>query len=318
LKGLPLTSHPGLISGVEQAEDAGIFRLNRRLAIIQTVDFFTPIVDNPHVFGQIAATNALSDIYAMGGTPLTALNIACFPNKKMDLAVLREVLRGGLEKMHEAGVALVGGHTVDDEELKYGLAVTGTISPARIIHKRGARPGDSLLLTKPLGTGIISTAIKNGLASPASVDAISRSMTTLNRRAAEIMLEATVHACTDITGFGLLGHAAEMIAGTGTGIVFRSAAVPVFPETTELAQKGIIPGGLGRNRDFREEMVDIGEGVPRSLADVLYDPQTSGGLLIAIPSRDAAALEKRMRREGIAAASIIGEIMAGPERIRVT
>jgi selenide,water dikinase len=303
---------------MEQAEDAGVYKLSDDLALVQTVDFFTPVVDDPFDFGRIAAANALSDVYAMGGQPLTALNIACFPRSQMDISVLREVLRGGLEMMHLAGVILLGGHTVDDPELKYGLAVTGTIHPGKVVHNRGAKPGDRLILTKPLGTGVVSTAIKQGKASPQAVAAIVKSMTTLNKAASEAMLEVGVDACKDITGFGLLGHAAEMVEGTGVGFTIDASAVPVFAGVKELYEKGMVPGGLGRNRDFRGHTVDVADGVPGWLADILWDPQTSGGLLMAVPAAKAEKLLKKLNREGIKEAALIGGVVAEPAgRIRV-
>ena len=303
---------------MERAEDAGVYKLTDDLAIVQTVDFFTPIVDEPYDFGRIAVANSLSDVYAMGGRPLTALNVVCFPRGTMDISILREVLRGGLDAMHEAGVILVGGHTVEDPELKYGLAVTGTIHPSKVIHNNRSKAGDRLILTKPLGTGIISTAIKGGTASKKAIAEIVKSMTTLNRKASEIMLEVGVNACTDITGFGLLGHVSEMIEGTDVGMVIDSAAVPFFPEAKELAGMGMIPGGLHRNRDFRKGMVDIAKSVPQYLEDILFDPQTSGGLLIAVPERKAPELLERLHREGVSEAAIIGEVAAEPRgRIRV-
>ena len=215
---------------MERIEDAGVYKLTGDLAIIQTVDFFTPTVDDPFTFGQIAAANSLSDVYAMGGKPLTAMNIVCFPIQTMDISILREILRGGIEKIREAGVVLVGGHSVDGQELKYGLSVTGTVHPDKVIRKEGSAPGDKLILTKPLGTGIVSTAIKGGVASTQAIAKVVKSMTTLNQKASEIMQEIGVHACTDITGFGLLGHAAEMIEGTGVGMVIYANSVPIFPE----------------------------------------------------------------------------------------
>jgi len=275
-------------------------------------------VDDPYQFGQIAAANALSDVYAMGGKPLTAMNIVCFPQGKMDISILREVLRGGLDKMHEAGVILVGGHTVEDPELKYGLSVTGTVHPLKVIHNNGARAGDRLILTKPLGTGIISTAIKGNTAGEEAVAGIVKSMTALNRRASELMKEVGVSACTDITGFGLLGHASEMIEGTDVGMVIDSAVVPYFPEAKELAEMGMIPGGLHRNRDFRKCMVDMADSVPQYLADILFDPQTSGGLLISVPEAKATSLLEKLHKEGVSEAAIIGEVVAEPKgRMRV-
>jgi len=312
LEGLPLISDPNLIMGMERSEDAGVYKLRDDLAIIQTVDFFTPIVDDPYTFGQIATVNALSDVYAKGGRPLTALNIVCFPIKTMDVSILREILTGGLDKMREAGVVLVGGHSVEDNELKYGLSVTGVIHPDRVIMNQGAQAGDKVILTKPLGTGIISTALKRGEASEKAVAKSVSSMTTLNKKASELMLTVDVHACTDITGFGLLGHACEMIESTDVGMIIHSNAIPFFPEAKEYAEMGMVPGGTARNRDFRLKMVDIDKNVSKVMIDILFDPQTSGGLLVSVPAADAEPLMKRMRREGIVEASIIGEVVAKP------
>jgi selenide,water dikinase len=298
---------------MERAEDAGIFKLTPELAIVQTVDFFTPIVDDPYDFGRIAVANSLSDVYAMGGKPITALNIVCFPKDSMDFSILREVLKGGLDMMHEAGVILLGGHTVDDPELKYGLSVTGTIHPAKVIHNNGARPGDALILTKPLGTGIISTAIKGGEASKEAIASVVKSMTALNKTASEVMLETGVDACKDITGFGLLGHAAEMIEGTGLGMVVSAAAVPAFPEAKEYYDMGFVPGGLSRNRDYRKNMVDMSPGIPDFLQDILYDPQTSGGLLIAVNKAKVKSLLNNLHARGVTQATQIGETVDDPK-----
>ena len=290
-----------------------MYKLTDDLAIIQTLDFFTPIVDDPFSFGQVAAANALSDVYAMGGRPLTAMNIVCFPIKTMEISVLQEILAGGLEKVHEAGAIVVGGHTVEDNELKYGLSVTGVIHPEKVVFNIGARAGDKLILTKPLGTGIISTAVKGGVADAAAEAKIVRSMTTLNGKAAELMQEIGVHAGTDITGFGLLGHASEMIEGSDVGMVIHSAAVPFFPEAREYAAKGMIPGGLHRNREFRAKMVSIEESVTDYMADILFDPQTSGGLFISVAPEKAGKLLARMHREGIPEAALVGEVVAEPK-----
>jgi selenide,water dikinase len=304
---------------MERAEDAGVFKLTEDIALVQSVDFFTPIVDDPFDFGRIAVANALSDVYAMGGRPLTALNVVCFPKDNMDLSILRGVLRGGLNMMHEAGVILLGGHTVDDPELKYGLAVTGTIHPAKVVHSNTARPGDRLILTKPLGTGIISTAIKRGAASKEVIARIVESMTALNRTASELMLDVGVSACKDVTGFGLLGHAAEMVEGTAVGFIIDSSAVPLFPETKEYYDMGMVAGGLERNRDYRKDMVDMDSGVPQYLQDIFFDPQTSGGLLIAVPKTKAIRLLKKLHAAGVTEAVIIGEVVAEPKgRITVT
>lgn len=309
---------PNLIVGIETAEDAGVYKLSEDLAIIQTVDFFTPIVDDPYMFGQIAAANALSDVYAMGGKPLTAMNIVCFPVKTMDISILREILRGGLDKLREAGATLVGGHSVEDSELKYGLSVTGTIHPSKVLTNVGAEAGDRLVLTKPLGTGIINTAIKAGMAEEASIEMVSNYMARLNSTASEVMQEIGARACTDVTGFGLLGHAFEMIQGTGKGIIIHGSKVPVFPGALNFAEGGLVPGGTYRNRDFRVHQVDVAPGVSPYLLDILFDPQTSGGLLIAVPAERAERMVKRLKETGIDEAAIIGEVVNDPrERIAV-
>jgi selenide,water dikinase len=294
---------------MERAEDAGVFKLTDDLALVQSVDFFTPIVDDPYDFGRITVANSLSDVYAMGARPLTALNVVCFPQAAMDFSILRRVLEGGLDMMHEADVILLGGHTVDDPEIKYGLAVTGIIHPDKVVHNSTARPGDVLVLTKPIGTGIISTAIKAGAASPAAIKRITDSMTALNRAASEAMVELGAHACKDVTGFGLLGHASEMLEGTQVGMEIDSAAVPLFPEAKEYYYKGFVPGGLGRNRDFRKDMVTFAPSVPDHLKDLLFDPQTSGGLLIALPASKAPRLQLKLKKSGIKA-PVIGRVVA--------
>ena len=301
---------------MEHAEDAGVYRLRDDLAIIQTVDFFTPIVDDPYTFGRIAVTNALSDIYAMGGRPLTAMNIVCFPIRTMDVKILREILRGGLDQMREAGVLLIGGHSVEDNEPKYGLSVTGVIHPDRILFNNGAKAGDHLILTKPLGTGIVSTALKGGLADAALVARSVACMTTLNRKAAELMAEtAEIHACTDITGFGFLGHALEMAEGSGIGMRIRAAEVPYFPGIRPFVEEGLVPGGLIRNRKFREKQLDVGPGCPEWLIDILFDPQTAGGLLISLPPDAAEELLRKMHAAGIEEAAIVGEVIPAPRGI---
>jgi selenide,water dikinase len=299
--------------GLEKADDAGVYKLTDDLAIVQTVDFFTPIVDDPYTFGQIAVANALSDVYAMGGKPLTALNIVCFPSKTLDISVLRDILRGGIDKMREAGVVLVGGHSVDDPELKYGLSVTGTVHPNRVLTKGGARPGDKLLLTKPIGTGIISTAVKGGMASDQVIKAVAQSMAALNKTASEVMLQVGVNACTDITGFGLLGHACEMIQDSHIGLRIHSASVPIFPETIEFANMGMIPGGTYRNKEFRSKMVDSA-GIGDVMLDILFDPQTSGGLFVSVSADKASLLLARLKEAGVTDAAIVGEVVSHPEQ----
>lgn len=309
---------PNLLVGLGRPDDAGVYKLRDDLAIIQTVDFFTPIVDDPYTFGQIAAANALSDVYAMGGRPLCAMNIVGFPVKTMEISVLREILRGGLDKLREAGVVLAGGHTVEDVELKYGLSVTGVVHPQKILTNLGARPGDHLILTKPLGTGVLATAVKAQMADAGQCERVETLMATLNRRAAELMLACDVHACTDVTGFGLLGHACEMVEDSPVGFVIRAREVPLLPGATGFCEMGLLPAGLHRNREFRAAMVEIDASVPLALQDVLYDPQTSGGLLIALSPPDAAVLLGRMHREGVPEAADIGEAVAErPGRILV-
>jgi selenide,water dikinase len=310
---LPLVGHPNLIVGLEQADDAGVYKLTEELAIVQTIDFFTPIVDDPRTFGQIAVANALSDVYAMGGKPLTAMNVVCFPIKTMDISVLREILTGGLEKMREAEVVLVGGHSVEDEDLKYGLSVTGIIHPDRVVTRSGARPGDKLILTKPLGTGIINTALKGGLAEKETVDKVVRYMVALNSKASELMQEVDVSACTDITGFGLLGHAGEMAENSAVGMKIYSASVPVLAEAIKFAMMGLIPGGTHRNKQFRSGMVEFARGLPDYLEDILFDPQTSGGLLISLSAAKAESLLDRLHQAGVVEAVVVGEVVSQPK-----
>ncbi len=306
-----------VIVGLERADDAGVYRVSEELALIQTVDFFTPVVDDPYAFGQIAAANALSDVYAMGGVPKTAMNLVAFPVKDMDLSILRAILQGGIDKIREAEVVLIGGHSVEDKELKYGLSVTGFVHPRRVLTKKNLRAGDRLVLTKPLGTGIVNTAIKAGLADAKLVERVTRTMAALNRKAAERLAAFRVHACTDVTGFGLIGHLAEMVSGSGTSVRLEAAAIPVFPEALDFARMGLIPAGAHRNREFREAMVDFDRGVSRERQDVLFDPQTSGGLLISLPAEDAGALCAQILQEG-GTAAMIGEVLPDPaERIRV-
>jgi selenide,water dikinase len=319
MRDLPLIQDPNLLTGFEHAEDAGVYKLSADLAIVQTVDFFTPTVDDPFVFGQIAATNALNDIYAMGAKPLTAMNIACFPIKTMEKNILREVLRGGLDKMREAGVLLIGGHSVEDNEIKYGLSVTGVIHPDKVLFNRGARAGDKLILTKPLGTGIISTAIKAEEASSEQMKQVIRSMTSLNKKASEMMIaESDVHACTDITGFGFLGHACEMIEGGDVGLRIDSAAVPVFAGVRELMETGFVPGGLYRNKAFRLNQVEKEQTCPDWIFDLLFDPQTAGGLFFSLPGDKAQKLVEKMRSSGIGDTAVVGEVVSDhPGRIFV-
>ncbi len=313
LHSLPPFLHPDLLVGTETSDDAGVFRLRDDLAIVNTVDFFTPIVDDPYTFGQIAAANALSDVYAMGGDPTTALNIVGFPKGKLDLEILTDIIRGGSERVRAAGAVVVGGHTIIDEELKYGMAVTGVIHPDRVIRNVGVQPGDALVLTKALGTGIISTALKRRKASPASVRAAVRSMVRLNDTASAVMRTFPVHACSDVTGFGLLGHAFEMASGSGVTIVLEARALPLLPGARRLAQRGYLTGGCRRNRDYLKNKTSIDPKIPPDLVDVAFDPQTSGGLLIAVAADQADALVDELRAKGIDAAARVGYATAAQE-----
>jgi len=301
-----------VLVGLERADDAGVYRLSDDLALIQTVDFFTPIVDDPYWFGQIAAANALSDIYAMGGVPKTAMNLVGFPLKTMDISILRQIIQGGIDKMVEAEVVLVGGHSVEDSELKYGLSVTGFVHPKRVLVKKNLKVGDALILTKPLGTGIINTAIKGGLASEELIERVTRLMATLNRSAADVMAAYPVHACTDITGFGLLGHLAEMVCGSGHSVLVHSPKVPILPEASEYAAMGLVPAGAYHNKTFREQMVSFEASVDALMRDILFDPQTSGGLLISVAGERAEELVADLMAKGIEQAAVIGSVVADP------
>ena len=303
-----------MLVGFDHADDAGVYLLTPETALVQTVDFFTPIVDDPYTFGQIAATNALSDVYAMGGKPLTSLALVCFPEKG-DLEILERILAGGLSKMIEAGCTVVGGHSIRDEETKFGYSVTGVIHPKRVLANQGAQPGDRLLFTKALGTGVISTAIKKGIAKQEWIDAAVKSMTTLNKAAAEIITGRSVgtndafavHALTDITGFGLIGHAREMALASNVSLVFQSASIPVLEGALDCIHAGYIPGGLKANRDFAECMVGYDPSVPADIRTLLFDPQTAGGLLISVSAEDAGTLTRALQDAGVPAAEI-GEV----------
>lgn len=318
LCGLDLPVDPNLLVGLDKADDAGVYKVSDDLALVQTIDFFPPMVDDPFSFGQIAVANALSDIYAMGGTPKTAMNIVAFPAKSMDISILRTIIEGGLNKMREAGVVLIGGHTVEDSELKYGLSVTGYIHPDRILTKTNLQVGDRLILTKPIGTGIVSTAIKAGLADQVLTDQVTHAMATLNREAALVMDEFQVHACTDITGFGFLGHLAEMVVGSGCGVCIHSVNVPLYTEALEWASMGLIPAATYNNLKFRGSFVDFSIDIKQCLQDLLFDPQTSGGLLIAVACNDAERLIDALKAKNVISAAIVGEVVAEPyERILV-
>ncbi len=300
-----------VLVGFDKADDAGVYLISADTALVQTVDFFTPIVDDPYTFGQIAAVNSLSDVYAMGGRPLTALALVCFPDKG-DVAILERILDGGLSKMIEAGCTVIGGHSIRDDELKFGYSVTGTVHPADVLPNSGAMPGDKLLLTKALGTGVISTAIKRDQALSTWIAAAVASMTTLNKAAAEAMCgpaspDWAVHACTDITGFGLIGHAREMALASQVSLRLRATAIPLLEGAQECVRAGFTPGGLKANREFAECVVEYEPGIVDEVRTLLFDPQTAGGLLSSVAAEEAAALLAALRQAGVPA-SEIGEV----------
>ena len=303
---LPKFNNPDMLVGTETSDDAGVFRLRPDLAIVNTVDFFTPIVDDPYVFGQIAATNSLSDVYAMGGEPKTAMNIVCFPKGKMEMEVLGEILKGGADKVKESGAVIIGGHSIIDEEIKYGMAITGVIHPDKIFRNVGVQEGDALILTKPLGTGIITTALKKGKASKESVDEAVAFMTTLNAAASAVMCKYPVHACSDVTGFGILGHALGMASSSGVTLVIESQKLPIMHRAPRLAEKGYITGGCKRNRDYLKDKITVEKSLPEGIVEVAFDPQTSGGLLIAVAKRHAAKLIEDLQAAGVTAATQVG------------
>ena len=308
---LPSFDHPDLLVGTETNDDAGVFRLTPDLAIVNTVDFFTPIVDDPFTFGQIAAANALSDVYAMGGDPKTALNIVGFPRGAMEIETLVEVLRGGADRVREAGAVVIGGHSIIDPEIKYGMAVTGTIHPDRIVRNVGARPGDALVLTKPLGTGIITTAAKRAGSGrlAQSLAAAVASMVTLNAIASRVMRGFDVHACSDVTGFSLLGHSQEMAAGSGVTIELDAPSLPLLDGAPDLAESGHLTGGCKRNRAYLQDKVSVDPAVRPGLVEVAFDPQTSGGLLIALPAAAAPRLAEALKAAGVQAAAVAGRVV---------
>ena len=308
LRHLPQSNDPRLLVGTATADDAGVYRLDDHTALILTVDFFTPIVDDPYTFGQIAAANALSDVYAMGGRPLTALNIVAFPACDLEGDTLPAILRGGYDKVAEAGAVIAGGHTIDDTEPKYGLSVTGLVHPDKIWTNAGARPGDALVLTKPLGTGILATAAKADLY-PAGVAASIQTMATLNAKAAQVADGFNIHACTDITGFGLLGHLFEMTSASGTRAEVASADLPLLPDAADAAAMGLVPAGAYTNRGYLTA-IDFADSVPERLRDLCFDPQTSGGLLFALPAAEADALLAALKLAGVNHAARIGHILA--------
>jgi len=303
---------PNLIVGLERADDAGVYKLNSELAIVQTVDLITAIVDDPYTFGMIATANSLSDVYAMGAKPLTAMNIIAFPSNSMDISVMTQVLKGALAKLNEAKVVLVGGHSIKDKELKYGLCITGIVHPEKVITKSATKIGDRLILTKPLGTGILNTALKAGMLQNETKARLTERMVKLNDKAAEAMVAMGVNACTDITGFGLIGHACEMAEKSGMSIEIFCDKVPFIPGTLEFARMGLIPEAMYANREFCVNMVE-GSKVDDELLSILYDPQTSGGLLISVPPEKAEEMLSRIRQAGDEEAAIVGQVIDKPK-----
>ncbi len=309
--------HPNLLVGMESASDASIYRLTDEIAIVQSLDFFTPIVDNPYEFGQIAAANSLSDIYAMGGRPITALNIVCFPIKELDSSILKEILCGGIDKVHEAGGVVVGGHSVEDKEPKYGLSVTGIVHPENFVTNKGARPGDTLILTKPIGTGVLATAYKGRLVGEDVFHGIVSIMSSLNRGASEAMMEVGVNGATDITGFGLIGHALEMAEASSVTIELEAGRVPIIPEALDLVNMGMIPEGDYANKRFCERKVVVLDEIASPLLDLLFDAQTSGGLLISVSQEKAPLLMEKLQDRCDTEFAMIGRVLEGPPRVIV-
>jgi len=299
---------PNVLIGFDTGDDAGVYQLAPDLALVQTVDFFTPIVDDPYTFGQLAAANSLSDVYAMGGRPISALSIVGFPNTGRDVSILEQILAGGLAKMQEAGCAVIGGHSIGDDEIKFGYAVTGLINPNRVLSNAGARAGDRLVLTKRLGTGVISTALKTNQAPQGAVEAAIESMGALNRAASEIALRFDVHAATDITGFGLLGHARGMAIASKVSLALDAARLEFLPGALECSRAGFIPGGLKRNKEFVLGCVEFASGIQEDVLNLLFDPQTSGGLLLAVAATDAPQLLGDLGAQKIPAQQV-GEVL---------
>jgi selenide,water dikinase len=312
LRHLPKAINERVLVGVETSDDAGVYLLDGDQVLIQTVDFFTPILDDPYDYGQVAAANSLSDVYAMGGTPITALNIVGYPMKEAPAEWLHEILRGGAEKALEAGVAILGGHTVEDPEIKYGLSVTGIGSRHQITANRGARVGDRLVLTKALGTGLVTSAIKRGVADEAATWAVTNSMKRLNRAASKAMVAVGVHACTDVTGFGLLGHLYEMLSASEVAAVVEASALPVLPTAEECARQGITTGGARNNETYLTPCLQFDERVSAERRQVMFDPQTSGGLLMAVSPDRLEPLLTALEAEGVPVRAVIGEVVAGP------
>jgi len=309
MNGMVIPADSNVLVGTGSKDDAGVYRISDTVALIQTLDFITPICDDPYDFGRIAACNSLSDVYAMGGKPLTAMNIVAFPTKKFSLDVLSKILEGGQSVMNEAGVQLLGGHSVDDPEMKYGLSVTGVVHPDKILRNSTIREGDAIILTKPLGTGIIATAIKADIFEKEYVKGFISSMATLNKYAADIMLKYNVNACTDVTGFGLAGHLVEMLQENELSIEINSKSIPLLPGVEDAADMGLIPGGLYRNRDYLSVKCNFSDEVKQIYKDIIFDPQTSGGLLISLSESEAQHLLNELKSSGVDQSSLLGKVI---------
>ncbi|HUV38120.1 MAG TPA: selenide, water dikinase SelD, partial [Planctomycetota bacterium] len=308
LKGLPLIDDPNVLVGMAAGDDAGVYRLDGGGALVQTVDVFSPSVDDPYTFGQVAAANSLSDVYAMGGKPLCALSVIGFAVGTVPDKVMSDILRGGIDKMNEAGVPVIGGHSIRDEEIKAGFAVTGMIDPEKMVTNAGAKPGDVLILTKPIGTGIIAFAAQIDRAPAGAAEATAKSMTTLNKTASELMREAGVHACTDVTGFGLVGHLAELAASSGVDVEVVYDDIPLFDGVLDCVAAGIIPGGVERNRESSGDAVTLGRGATTGMLEICLDPQTSGGLLVALPRAAGNEFVERLHAAGVTDAAVVGRV----------
>ena len=317
LCGLSQPDYPNLIADFKTSEDAGIYRINDDIALIQTLDFFPPIVNDPFTFGQITAANALSDIYAMGAKPITAMSIVAFPKDKLDMKYLQQTMEGGMDKLIEAETALVGGHSLEDDEMKFGFAITGLLHPDKVLRNNTLKPGETLILTKPLGTGAINTALRAEMVSDEAINTAIKSMITLNKRAAEIIKDYPVSACTDITGFGLIGHACEMMANTKTGIHFNLPSIKIFPDAMNYLSMGLIPAGTYRNKEYRIKFIRDADKLSTETLDIMFDPQTSGGLFFSVPHKFSAEIMDRLKDTGLEP-SIAGETTGNKEIIEIS
>lgn len=314
MKSVAIPKNENVLVGTETSDDAGVYRLSADQALVQTVDYITPIVDDPYTYGRIAACNSISDVYVMGGKPVTALNIVCFPVKKFKLEVLTEILKGGLSVLATAGVQLLGGHSVEDNEMKYGLSVTGIVHPDKILRNTGLQDGDVIILTKPLGTGMIGTAVKADMCDPAFMPEYIRWMTTLNSAIPLLAEKLAIHACTDVTGFGLIGHLREMIGADNFHVDVDTKSLPVLPGAKECAESGMIPGGMYRNKSYIGDLCTVSQTVPQYLADIIFDPQTSGGALFSISKKDSPAALEFLKENGFENSGIVAEVKKAVEQ----